>query len=589
MRRAAAFTDCYLTGSMLRYKDKRLKTGGVDLERPGRFIRNLRIKHKLFVSYLFVIIIPLSVLGWYSYDQSRNLLVQQARLTLTDNVSEIAANLDYKFGKLNAALDSFTFNSSVVSVFNNDYSDNYYYMYNDLNTIVEPLFNTLLFLNEEIRQLTVYTGNNITERKNTILPISSVSGKPWYEAAMASGQTHWIKEGTALSAVRRMVGGSGTQYDNLIYLGFDSQEIFAGLTNVVSGEYGVLVENGAGEPVYDYHNGLPSFESAKAAEERASDFIVISQTLGVTGWKLVFYMPKNSIGVDAKTILRATMLTVGICLLILVPTVWLLSNAFVRRIYRLNRTMKRVTRGDLHVDIVVDSNDEIGELTSRFKDMLQSLNELFNEVYRSKVVQKDAELKALQAQINPHFLYNSLSLINWKAISIKAYDISKITTTLSKFYRTTLNRGQDVISVQDELENTKSYIDLQLIMHDHSFDVVYEVDPEVLGYHMIKLIMQPIVENAIEHGVDNKREGRGRISLRACFEEDTIVFSIEDNGPGMTQETMDTVLSRQSKSYGLFNAQERIRIYFGEAYGIMIHSEIGQGTTVVVRIPKRTT
>lgn len=124
-------------------------------------------------------------------------------------------------------------------------------------------------------------------------------------------------------------------------------------------------------------------------------------------------------------------------------------------------------------------------------------------------------------------------------------------------------------------------------MHDHSFDVVYEVDPEVLGYHMIKLIMQPIVENAIEHGVDNKREGRGRISLRACFEEDTIVFGIEDNGPGMTQETMDTVLSRQSKSYGLFNAQERIRIYFGEAYGIMIHSEIGQGTTVTVRIPRR--
>jgi two-component system sensor histidine kinase YesM len=414
---------------------------------------------------------------------------------------------------------------------------------------------------------------------------------------MANGQTNWLKEGSTLFGVRSIIGDQMSSLKNMVYVELDSNVIFDSLVNVRSSDYGIFIDDQEGNSIYSYQSGHqapktlrkdvgPSPMVDQGVDSNDQDFIVIQKEIDVTNWKMTFYVPKDAVGIDAEKILQATILTVSICLLGLVFVIWILSATFVKRIYRLNKTMKQVTRGDLSVEIVVDSNDEIGELTGRFKDMLQSINELFHEVYRSKVVQKDAELKALQAQINPHFLYNSLSLINWKAIHIEAYDISRITTTLSKFYRTTLNRGQDVISIQDELENTKSYVELQLIMHNDSFDFIYEADPIVMQFDMIKLILQPIVENAIEHGIDNKREGRGMLRIGVDMIDDVLVFTIEDNGPGMTEEVIRTVLGQQSKSYGLFNAQERIRIYFGEEYGIAIHSEIGQGTIVQVRIPK---
>ncbi|WP_054023952.1 sensor histidine kinase [Bacillus sp. FJAT-28004] len=561
----------------------------------ARVFRNLRFKHKLFISYLFVIIIPLTVLGWYSYVQSKSLLVQQAQLALTDNVAELTDNLDYKFKKYNASIESITFNPSIKAIFNNDYS-NYYYMYNDLHTIADPLFNTILFLNDEIKQLTVYTENDMTERRNTILSIKHVVDKPWFNEVMTNGQTNWLKEGDTLFGVRSIIGDQMSSLKNMVYFELDSQKIFDGLVNASSGDYGIVIYDQDGNAIFTHQSGLQPSESIYSAGDNKkvdyrltfndSDFIVIRNEIAVTGWTMIFYVPKNAVGIDAKKIVQATILTVSICLVVLLLTIWILSATFVKRIYRLNQKMKQVTRGDLNVEIVVDSNDEIGELTGKFKDMLQSINELINEVYRSKVVQKDAELKALQAQINPHFLYNSLSLINWKAINIEAYDISRITTTLSKFYRTTLNRGQDVISVYDELENTKSYVELQLIMHDNNFDFIYEVDQNVLQFDMIKLILQPIVENAIEHGIDNKREGRGMLRIKADLIDDVIVFMVEDNGPGVSEAVIHTVLGKQSKSYGLFNAQERIRIYFGEEYGITIQSEMGKGTIVEVRIPK---
>ncbi|WP_256217714.1 sensor histidine kinase [Paenibacillus sp. OV219] len=230
--------------------------------------------------------------------------------------------------------------------------------------------------------------------------------------------------------------------------------------------------------------------------------------------------------------------------------------------------------------------DEIGELELRFSKMLASINMLIEEGYKNKISQKEAELRALQSQINPHFLYNALSVINWKAIAAGSEDISNVAGLLSTFYRTSLNKGKDMMSVRDELLNTKSYVEMQLIMHDDNFDVVYQIDEDVLDHHMIKLVLQPIVENAIEHGIDQKRSGKGVLRMSGTLEGGAIVFRVEDNGPGMTQELVDEVLVQQSKGYGLFNVQERIRVQYGGGYGISIKSELGEGTCVTVKLPK---
>ena len=217
--------------------------------------------------------------------------------------------------------------------------------------------------------------------------------------------------------------------------------------------------------------------------------------------------------------------------------------------------------------------------------MIFQIKSLIEDVYESKLIQKDYEMKALQAQINPHFLYNTLSLINWMAIEADQTEISKITLNLSTFYRTALNKGKNTLTVRDELKNTRSYLDIQLMMHDYEFDVDIDINDEILEYKILNLILQPLVENAIDHGIDLKTNGRGRITITGKKEKDNIYLIVEDNGVGMEQDKINTILTNKSKGSGVRNVNERIKLYYGEDYSMHIESEIGRGTKIIIKIP----
>jgi two-component system sensor histidine kinase YesM len=207
-------------------------------------------------------------------------------------------------------------------------------------------------------------------------------------------------------------------------------------------------------------------------------------------------------------------------------------------------------------------------------------------VYESEITQKKYEMKALQNQINPHFLYNTLSLINWKAIENGNKDISEITLALSNFYRTSLNKGKNVLPVADEIKNVKSYIAVQLFMHDYDFDVEYDIDEEIMGYESLNLILQPIVENAIEHGLEVMEEDkRGLLIIKGWLQDNKIYISVTDNGVGMDEDKAATIITQHSKGYGMRNVHERIRLFYGDEYGLSVHSEIDKGTTITVCIP----
>ena len=218
---------------------------------------------------------------------------------------------------------------------------------------------------------------------------------------------------------------------------------------------------------------------------------------------------------------------------------------------------------------------------------------LIKEVYVSKIVQKELEMKALQAQINPHFLYNTLSLINWKALTAGEEDISKMTLAMSTFYRTALNKGKNTLSVEDELKNTKAYLEIQSMIHDNDFDYEIIVEPEILGYESLNLILQPFVENAIAHGIERKTDGgRGRITIRGWSKDDCVWFSVEDNGEGMSRQTASQILTMDSKGYGVRNINERIQLFYGEEYKVEVESELGKGTKMILHFPinnKKTT
>lgn len=228
------------------------------------------------------------------------------------------------------------------------------------------------------------------------------------------------------------------------------------------------------------------------------------------------------------------------------------------------------------------------DLISIYKIPSYSGIELIRENYETQIARKEFEMKALQAQINPHFLYNSLSMINWKAIEAGEEEISQVTLALSAFYRTTLNKGRTWISLRLALQNIQAYVQLQLWMHDNDFKVHYDVDEKLLDYELPSLIFQPFVENALEHGLDIKEDPDHQIWFRIWEETESgvIYVSIRDNGVGMDADTLAHVLEYHALGYGVKNVNDRMKLSFGEAYTIQIKSELEKGTEVLLHFPK---
>lgn len=278
-------------------------------------------------------------------------------------------------------------------------------------------------------------------------------------------------------------------------------------------------------------------------------------------------------------------LIIVVCLVLLLITSRFFSRFFVRRIDLLHNSMQEVRGGNLAIRIYDSLPDEIGALTNNFQEMLDEINRLIRENYENKLLLKETQLKTLQAQINPHFLYNCLSLINSKALMNKQPEISQMSQRLSTFYRTTLNRGKSETTLPNEIENMKSYVDIQKLLHDNAFDVVYQIDGQLPEIKVPNLLLQPLVENALIHGILPNKSRYGRLFLAISKVMEHIRFTILDNGVGIPAQKLTGLLQTDSGGYGLKNVHERLQLTYGEEYGLTINSIPGESTMITFTIP----
>ena len=270
---------------------------------------------------------------------------------------------------------------------------------------------------------------------------------------------------------------------------------------------------------------------------------------------------------------------------LLLFTIHRFADGFAKRIQVINNALSETVQNHFSVTLPENYHDEIGELTIKLNKMIRDTARLIQDVYESRIKEREYEMKALQAQLNPHFLYNTLSAINWHALTTNNTSISEIVTALSRFYRTALNSGNNITTIENEFENIKAYVQIQQNIHNHSFDVTYEVEPAILPYHMPNLILQPIVENAIEHGLDLKTDGRGKLTIHAAEHGEEILLEVIDNGVGISQDKLDRLLKQDSKSYGLRNVNKRLELFYGNQYRLEYYSSC-VGTTFQIFLPK---
>lgn len=561
------------------------------------YFQNLRFKQKLISSYLVVSIIPVLVLGAFSYMQANELLLRQAKQNLDNSVRQAAESITNRTRQYEAVINSITQNIVFKQIFKTDTS-NFPGLYRDY---VDPFFGNVLDFNPDILQMSVFTDRAELFRGEYILPLKLTDDVQWAQQSILP-ETRWTGHNGKFFAIRpfdTVSGSASARPPALLFLSLDGDQLFRGLDDIQSDYYGVMIMEQSGETVLSRSSNMTAGPEVLGSEARdlqegsgffrtgGEELAYVKSSIGNTGWQVFYYTPKSHLSVDVKSIVKATTLIVAVCFLILLFVINMFSSTFVKRITHLNKTMMMVENGNLNVSITSHSADEIGQLTNRFNRMLTNINTLIEEVYQSKIIQKEAELKALQTQINPHFLYNTLSIINWKALEIDAMEISRITTTVSKFYRTVLNKGRNTISIRNELENAKAYMEIQLVMHNNSFDFECRVEEALLQYDMLNLIFQPILENALEHGIDRLRKGqrRGRIELTGRMVDGTLEFVIRDNGPGMEEETAARLLEANARGYGLKNVHDRISLLFGSSYGLRVQSVSGEGTAIKVLFP----
>ena len=311
-----------------------------------------------------------------------------------------------------------------------------------------------------------------------------------------------------------------------------------------------------------------------------------------TGWETIGVFPESESLRVIEYIKYSSLIIAIVALIIAEMLVVVFTKSIVKPMYKLKQLMKRAQEGDLTVSFNAKYNDEVGELGNSFNNMVKEINNLINLVQKEEKSKRIAEMNVLQAQIKPHFMYNTLDTIRWMAEEHNEEDIVEIIEAFTNLLRISLSKGKEMISVKDELNHVQSYLIIQKIRYEDKLDYEIQFDENILEYQLIKLILQPLVENAIYHGIKEKR-GNGKILITGKIEGNMLCFTVSDNGKGMEEEVLNKINKMLTKSgenkieigYGIFNVNERIRIIYGEEYGLKYKSVYGEGTIVELRHP----
>ncbi|MBB6692446.1 sensor histidine kinase [Cohnella xylanilytica] len=309
------------------------------------------------------------------------------------------------------------------------------------------------------------------------------------------------------------------------------------------------------------------------------------------GWKIVgVTYPKELVGDKAKMQLSAA-LWGGLCLVIALGLSVLLSFTMARPLKRLDAHMKQVEKGSFDIRVDVTSTNEIGKLARTFNLMIAKIRELMNQKLRDEEIKRTSEIKALQAQIQPHFLYNTLDSIIWMAETNKMAEVVKMTTALSRLFRSSIGQGEEEVPLSVELEHVGNYLTIQSMRYRNRFVHRIDVPEELRDARIQRVILQPLVENAIYHGMRNKAE-TGEIVVSGRLAGSLLELTVADDGAGMTPEQVRTILSERKASesgtgMGVLNVHRRIQLFYGPQYGLEYRSEREEGTVVTLRVPWR--
>ena len=560
------------------------------MNRLRKWIKNMKYRHKLTILLVVTALVPMTVLALYAHSRQSTMVRSSDLEDMQSIIDQTKESIDSQTAVYSSLLNYLTYSPDIEEIIKEKNIDNYT-AYEKYNEIADPLLSVPKSYHDAINRIQLFARSIQVEHEYTLVPLAKMKEEWWSSELQDDVRIQWLVnlESKEVAAVRMIYDDQ--VLDAAICIALDYDKIFQPLTNILTEENGGMVTDEDGRILYN-KSELEDIE-LKKSDDRDTALEKINQECAYTmaeskenNWGFYLYKSQRAISGSVRRLLLEEIPLMAACCLITLVLGLSFSRIFTRKIEELTRNMDKVNHGSREVTVSSDSEDEVGILINSFRRMMDEINRLIEEVYVNKIALKEYELKALQAQINPHFLYNTLSMMNWMAIRSGQMDISKVTLALSTFYRTALSKGEDMVTIETCIRNMEAYLEIQLTMHDYNFTVEWDIDPDIKNEKMPKLLLQPVVENAIEHGIDEKEEGDKKLFLSFKGQGDDVEIIVRDNGTGMEQEKAETLVTYQAKGYGLKNVNDRIRLLYGEAYGIRIFSEPGEGTNVIMRFPK---
>ncbi|MGG3309030.1 sensor histidine kinase [Paenibacillus lautus] len=326
--------------------------------------------------------------------------------------------------------------------------------------------------------------------------------------------------------------------------------------------------------------------AALAANDK-KNYLIIEEDLPQKNWKIVAQVPLNIIEQEAKRVRTVLIAICIICVVLFTYTGYVISQSFSKRILKIVGVLNAFREGDLHKRITYRGKGEFPQIANALNAMGEDIEALIKEVYLTQLQKKEAELEMLQSQINPHFLYNTLSSINQLAKFGETEKLQNMVVQLAQFYRLTLNSGRILIPIALEIEQANAYLDIQKVKYGQRMEVTFDIDTNIWPYETIKLILQPFIENVLKHAWSGDR-----IHIRVSVKKDgnDVLYRIIDDGLGMKQGRIDEIFDPRDNSHmgcGIRNIDQRVKLHYGSEYGVSIFSKVGIGTSVQIRIPAR--
>lgn len=574
---------------------------------PNRFVP-LTFRRKLTVSYLVLVFIPMLILIFVYFSMGSR-MIERLTVNLTErSLDQTVSYMGTKLELETVIADLMTVNNEVFTLLSTPYSSYILAAQIDDARKLEQYVRNVLDRNPDIHRIKVFVSDRlIYANENTILfNLNSVTDQEWLEALQKkNGALHWIvkREGreSVLSAaryVRSFQGELGS--DALVEVQIKSS-LLTGILNQGmisdSGMY-VLADDAdsillaSSERIRTVWNDVPSLRAAAAVSFDAgraigvSESVVLRRILEPWRWELYFIIPMKDLLAQNERFQRYSILILVVISFVILSLAYVLSGYSAKRIERLNSKMERVRDGDLEVKLMPGGHDEIGKLERSFTYMVQSIRQhLEREIAMTREV-KNAELKALQSQINPHFLYNTLELINWMVDLDKKEEAHRLVHSLASFYKISLGKGHDLIPIREELEHVRRYVDIQNVRYDNRIRLTVAADRSVLDVNLCKILLQPIVENSIQHGIAPKADKTGHIEIGCRTVGASVEFTVADDGIGMEPDKLRDILEGNPRhaGYGIRNVRERLLLYYGKECDFRMKSRRGRGTVVRFRV-----